>query len=198
MRILLTRHGESEYNTQDRIGGDSPLTLNGWNYAHMLDKFIQKNISIIPNKCIHSGKIRVKQTVSTFLHRIKDIEELPILDEIDAGIAENLSYAEFKAKYPEEYMDRSKNKLHYKYPDGESYIDVINRIKSLCTTIKTNGGDIFIVAHRAIIRALISEFMKDISIEDIPTLNIPLHTIIELNCIYGYWKMRYINVEKFI
>ena len=198
MRIFLTRHGESEYNTQDRIGGDSSLTLNGWNYAHMLDKFIQKNASIIPDKCIHSSKIRVKQTVSVFLHRIKDIEEFSVLDEINAGIAEHLSYTEFKDKYPDEYVNRAKNKLQYKYPDGESYIDLINRIKPLCATIKTKEDDIFIVAHRAIIRAIISEFMKDIPIENIPTLNVPLHTIIELNYTYGYWKMRYINVEKFI
>lgn len=38
--IWLTRHGESEYNVQNRIGGDPSLTLNGRGYAKALTRFI--------------------------------------------------------------------------------------------------------------------------------------------------------------
>lgn len=34
--IYLSRHGESEYNLEDRIGGDSNLTLRGQTYAKSL------------------------------------------------------------------------------------------------------------------------------------------------------------------
>jgi len=39
--IWLTRHGESEYNVQERIGGDSPLTHMGDEYAHALGDWVQ-------------------------------------------------------------------------------------------------------------------------------------------------------------
>ena len=32
-KIFLTRHGESEYNRQGKIGGDSPLSERGESYA---------------------------------------------------------------------------------------------------------------------------------------------------------------------
>lgn len=39
--IYLSRHGETEYNSQDRIGGDSVLTANGWSTlpSHFLTPF---------------------------------------------------------------------------------------------------------------------------------------------------------------
>jgi hypothetical protein len=40
----LTRHGESEYNVSDRIGGDSPLTTKGDKYAQMLADWVDQNI----------------------------------------------------------------------------------------------------------------------------------------------------------
>lgn len=37
--LYLLRHGESEFNTAGRIGGDPPLTENGQKFGRMLHKF---------------------------------------------------------------------------------------------------------------------------------------------------------------
>ena len=39
-KIWLTRHGESVYNQQALIGGDSPLSPNGQAYAELLPEVI--------------------------------------------------------------------------------------------------------------------------------------------------------------
>ena len=39
--IWLTRHGQSIYNTQDRVGGDSALSPNGRRYASELSTFME-------------------------------------------------------------------------------------------------------------------------------------------------------------
>ena len=39
--IYLSRHGESEYNLEDRIGGDSNLTPRGQQYAKSLGLFMK-------------------------------------------------------------------------------------------------------------------------------------------------------------
>ena len=39
--IYLSRHGESEYNLEDRIGGDSNLTPRGEQYAKSLGLFMK-------------------------------------------------------------------------------------------------------------------------------------------------------------
>ena len=46
--IYLSRHGESEYNVEDRLGGNPPLTSRGRQYAHALGYYFSsagKNLS---------------------------------------------------------------------------------------------------------------------------------------------------------
>ena len=38
--IYLSRHGESEYNVEDRIGGDSSITERGHQYARALGTYM--------------------------------------------------------------------------------------------------------------------------------------------------------------
>lgn len=42
--IYLSRHGESQYNVEGKIGGDSDLSPRGWEYAKALPELIRKNI----------------------------------------------------------------------------------------------------------------------------------------------------------
>ena len=42
-----------------------------------------------------------------------------------------MTFEEFKINYPDEYNKRINNKLNYKYKNGESYIDLINRTDSI-------------------------------------------------------------------
>src|SRR2546422_4694846 len=39
--IYLTRHGESVFNLQGRIGGDAELSERGWEYSKALAKYIE-------------------------------------------------------------------------------------------------------------------------------------------------------------
>jgi broad specificity phosphatase PhoE len=43
-RIWLTRHGESVYNTLGRIGGDSPLSARGQQYAQLLPEVLESRL----------------------------------------------------------------------------------------------------------------------------------------------------------
>ena len=42
--IYLCRHGESEYNTTGRLGGNSPLTNRGWEFAEILSRFAAERV----------------------------------------------------------------------------------------------------------------------------------------------------------
>lgn len=44
--IYLTRHGESMYNTLGRIGGDSPLSPRGLEYAQRLKRFMDRCVVV--------------------------------------------------------------------------------------------------------------------------------------------------------
>ena len=44
---------------------------------------------------------------------------------------EHLTYDEVKIAYPDIYKMRKENKLTYRYPTGESYLDLIKRVNRL-------------------------------------------------------------------
>lgn len=46
-RIWLCRHGESMYNKEERIGGDSPLSERGVQFSHKLKDFILNRLQVI-------------------------------------------------------------------------------------------------------------------------------------------------------
>lgn len=175
--IILSRHGESEYNLENRIGGDSSLSSDGVKYAKRLCNFCLNNSDWVPKTCITSTKKRTIQTCSYLKDYMISIDQYPELYEINAGIAEDFTYEEFAALYPDEEFKRSQDKLNYQYPKGESYQNLIDRTKPIANAIFTKNKDVFIVAHRAIIRTLIYHFLggdKNV----IPILDIPLHKII--------------------
>ena len=50
------------------------------------------------------------------------------LDEIYAGVCDGMTYKEIESNYPAEFEARKLDKLGYRYPRGESYLDVIQRL----------------------------------------------------------------------
>ena len=59
----------------------------------------------------------------------------------------NGSYEEIKTRYPMEYEKRERNKLEYRYPDGESYIDVKERLSQILIKIVGCRDNVLIVGH---------------------------------------------------
>lgn len=101
------------------------------------------------------------------------------LDEIQSGICDGMTYQEIAARLPGEYELRKRDKLRYRYPSGESYMDVIQRLDPVISEVERERECVCIVAHQAVLRALYGYFMNR-PLEEVPSLNIPLHTIMEL------------------
>ncbi len=171
--IYLTRHGESEYNILNKIGGNSNLSEKGQLYSKKLGNYINNLDHKIP---IYTSTLI--RTINTGKYIKLDKIELPILNEINAGICEHLTYSQIEDKYPEEYAKRKIDKLNYRYFQGESYQDLIHRLKPIIDIIE-NNDIILIIAHQAIIRVIYGILTRKKEIE-YPNLNIPLHTLINL------------------
>ena len=86
---------------------------------------------------------------------------------------------EINTKYPEILNSRNCNKLKYRYPEGESYTDLIERLKYFIIRLGSFNKPIIIVAHNAILKVLLGYFQGS-NIEDIPHIEIKLHEIIKL------------------
>jgi broad specificity phosphatase PhoE len=102
-----------------------------------------------------------------------------LLNEIAAGVYDGYTYKEFERVAPEEHRSRVKDKLRYRYPRGESYLDLVQRVKPVAMEIEREKRPTLVIAHQAVLRTIIA-FFQGTSLEEIPTLEIPLHTVLKL------------------
>ena len=151
--IYFTRHGETLFNIENRIGGDSDLTDKGKRYCSLLNDFFQNELktkefllALEKPKILTSTLIRGIKTSNAIDMGVRPFS-LKILDEINFGQYEGLSYQEIKAKYPDDYHARCEDKLRYRFPRGESYLDLINRIEPVIYEIERSKGPVIIVKY---------------------------------------------------
>ena len=186
--IWLTRHGESDFNSRGLIGGDSALSEAGRAYAKALAEFLPGQITTSTPTVWTSTLQRTLETA-----RGLPWESLPLraLDEIDAGTCDGLSYGEIAERFPAEYAARQADKLRYRYPRGESYLDVIDRLNPVIVNLERKRKPLVIIAHQAVLRALYA-YLADRTPEECVRLEIPLHTVIKLiPKAYGVEESRY-------
>jgi len=175
--IWLMRHGESVFNEQGRIGGDSELSPRGIGFAEALAAHVREHAAELPDLDVWTSTLR--RTIQTVAPLGLESGSWRALDEIDSGVCDGLTYAEIEAAMPTEYAARQRDKLRYRYPSGESYEDVIQRLDRVIVELERYRTPVLVVAHRAVLRALYAYFLQ-LAPEEIPHLDMPLHTIIKL------------------
>lgn len=104
-----------------------------------------------------------------------DVKNWEMLNELNAGDFEGLTYKEIETRFPEEYAKRAKDKLHYVYPGvgGEGYLQIIARLRDMVREIERIKDHVLIVGHRSVARVLMAYFM-DLTRDDIADLDVPL------------------------
>ncbi|KAL9026306.1 MAG: hypothetical protein Q9196_005010 [Gyalolechia fulgens] len=129
--------------------------------------------------CVWTSMLkRSIQTAQFFDEEDFDIKQMRMLDELNAGAMEGLTYDEIKTKYPDEYEIRRKDKLHYRYPGagGESYLDIINRLRAVIVEVERMTDHVLLVGHRSVARVLLAYF-KGLKREEVADLDVPLGTL---------------------
>ncbi|MBW2614977.1 MAG: histidine phosphatase family protein [Deltaproteobacteria bacterium] len=172
--LFLIRHGETYFNLENRIGGDSGLTENGKGQAGKLAGYFKKRKTPV---IFTSKKKRTIQTATPIKRLQKDCIVIPLeeFNEIDSGVCECMSYGEIREKMPHVYRERKKDKYNYIYPDGEGYVSMKERVDrgiKKALYLSTNSQNIMIIGHRAVNRMILSHFLYRRK-EDVPFIYIP-------------------------
>ncbi|KAJ2780673.1 Fructose-2,6-bisphosphatase [Coemansia javaensis] len=173
--VLFSRHGESLYNLDQRLGGDPSLSPNGRKYAEALPGLISKLLGDQPLTIWTSTLKRTSETTAGLPYKKM---QWKALDELDAGLCDGLTYEDVERAYPEEYAMRDENKFEFRYRGGESYRDVVLRLEPVIMELERQQN-IMIVSHQAVLRCIYAYFL-DIGPEELPYLKIPLHTVMKL------------------
>jgi len=186
--IYLSRHGESEYNVEDRIGGNSNLTARGQQYARALGTYM--NATGISDLNVWTSTLARTQQTAEFIRAPK--VAFKELNEINAGIFENFTFDEVMHSHPKEFSARQKDKLCYRYPEGESYIDCCQRILPIMEKMEESDENLMIVAHQAILRCIVTYLVKG-DMRKLPNVKIPQHCLIRVTYLNGENVIDYIR-----
>lgn len=151
--IYLVRHGESESNISKRFSGitDVELSLKGREQARQAGQNISEKISHIYTSPLK----RAENTANIIADEIKFDGNIIIensLIEVNFGLFENLTWEEIYSTYKDE-SDNWINKKHlYKFPEGEGYDDIVNRVSKFIDIVPDNS---LIVSHFGVIQSIL-------------------------------------------
>ena len=159
-KVFLIRHCRPQFaeNVGICLGRkDIPLSKEGIAEAEQLKRYFS-NISL---RGIYSSPlIRARHTAEIIADNKMNVIIRNDFSELNMGKWDGMSFAEIKEKYPLEYIERGKDFQNYTVEDGESMADCQTRaVKELYNTVQETSGDILIVAHAGVNRAIISEIL---------------------------------------
>lgn len=128
------------------------------------------------NFCVWTSMLKRSIETSQFFNEEEyDIKQMRMLDELNAGYMNGMTYEEIRRRYPQEYELRKRDKLQYRYPGpgGEGYLDIISRLRKVILEVERMTDHVMLIGHRSIIRVLLAYF-KGLKQEDISDLDVPL------------------------
>ncbi|ELK24996.1 6-phosphofructo-2-kinase/fructose-2,6-biphosphatase 4 [Myotis davidii] len=154
--IYLCRHGESEFNLKGRIGGDPGLSPRGreacgrdlglWGLSRPVPlQFARRLAQFISDQNIKDLKVwtsQMKRTIQTAEALGVPYEQWKVLNEIDAGVCEEMTYEEIQDHYPLEFALRDQDKYRYRYPKGESYEDLVQRLEPVIMELERQENNV--------------------------------------------------------
>lgn len=178
--LWLLRHGQTDWNLTGRWQGQASHApgLNDMGYAQALavrDQLKDARLSAIYS----SDLLRSRQTAELLAEPLGLTVTLePRLREIDLGAWEGMLSDAIESKYPQELAERAHDPLHARAPQGESPLEVEERVIAAVTDIAEKYPDdsVLIVSHGVSLAVIICHaqgFPMDEVYEHIPENAIP-------------------------
>jgi molybdenum cofactor cytidylyltransferase len=170
--IYLVRHGaiQSPGDPKRFIGQvDLPMIPEGFRQAEQLmEALLEAPLSAVfcsdLTRCIATAEVIARP------HRLPCIPRRD-LREISLGRWEGLTFDEVRRQYPEEFLARGRDIVHYRPPEGESVLDCTFRvIPAFYEILNATWGDILVVGHAGVNRIILSQALGR-SLEDLFTID---------------------------
>ncbi len=164
-RVLLIRHGETEWNVLGRWQGHEQTPLNdlGVAQANALASYLRSH----PIAAIYSSDLlRAWQTAIALGEAVGVNPELfEDWREHNLGIFRGLTRDEIQAQYSAEWMLMQTDYWDYVIPDGESRADTQRRAHRAWETCleQARGSEIAVVSHGGTIKMLLMKLFGEIS-----------------------------------
>lgn len=178
--IILIRHGETTWNRERRMQGqtDTPLSDIGRAQAEALGQRMAKH----KFSALYSSDLSRAYETAAAVARVsgREIRRDPALRERTFGIFEGLTYAEMAQRYPEEHARFLQRDADYAVPGGESPRQFYERGLACINAIADSHPDecVVVVTHGMVLDTL-HRAARNMSLtekRDAPLFNASLNT----------------------
>jgi alpha-ribazole phosphatase len=148
-RLILVRHGETDWNLEGRYQGQADLPLNerGREQAKLLaERLRSESIEAI----YASDLSRAYETAKIIAEALgQEVRTLASLREVDTGVWTGLTFEEVESRYPKHLREWRADPLRVKRLEGESYLALFQRTKAVIEEIVEARPDqtVLIVGH---------------------------------------------------
>ena len=164
LRLLLVRHGETEWNRNQQFQGqiDVPLNDNGRQQAQRAAEFL-KEVRI--DSAVSSTLLRPKETAEIILqhHSGVELQLYANMQEISHGLWEGKFESEIEGKFPGMLQQWKEAPETVQMPEGENLQQVWERSAEAWGSIvasAASGAKVLVVGHDAINKAILCQLFN--------------------------------------
>ena len=161
IRVVLWRHGQTDWNVENRFQGHSDIPLNKVGH-YQASEAAQVLAALRPDRIISSDLIRAQETAAA-LAALTDItvEINPNLRETDGGLWEGKLASENRATHGELFANWYEGGDEPAGVTGERRSDVAKRAVAVIEKETTNfSGTIVFVTHGGTVRSVLGSILK--------------------------------------
>ncbi|MFH1519546.1 MAG: histidine phosphatase family protein [Candidatus Omnitrophota bacterium] len=159
-RLILIRHGETDYASQGRYCGLSDPSLNEKGVKQSERLAVRLKEARIDK--VYSSNLKRAYESAKIIFRGNSIEEIVDFREMNFGLFEGLRYEEIIKVYPKLYREWINNPMRVKIPSGEGLVELEKRVKKKLSFIFSQdaGKTIALVSHGGPIRVILCHLLK--------------------------------------
>jgi len=153
--IYLVRHGESEANIQNRFSGITDVELS--DKGRVQAETAGNNLKPYKIDYVYASPLKRARETAEIICGVNNIDINKIITEnslieVNFGLFENMTWEEIRESHREESENWILHKHKYKFPDGESYDDIVNRVSFFVDNVPDNS---LVVTHFGVIQAIL-------------------------------------------
>ena len=161
MRLILVRHGETDWNQQYRIQGQSDLPLNECGMAQA--KSIALALKDERVEAIYSSPLRRALGTAEAINRFHQVKLVPLdeLKELDVGELDGMHGTDLRIIYPAFFRDWVTDAASTRLPGGESLTELQDRAwDAVEGVLERNQSDLIVVSHFFVIISLLCKVLN--------------------------------------